>query len=115
MKPSEKHSDSAFYGIAAKEIQAGNVDVGLMAKAVHQAKGNKKDAELLYLGWRVELLKEQAIDQAKAEAATREEMQRQEKVKAKLDPENIEKREDNFFWVAIILLIAFCIIWGVTN
>ena len=84
MKPSEKHADSAFYGIVAKEIQAGNVDVGLMAKAVHQAKGNKKDAELLYLGWRVELLKEEAVEDLKIkeeEAAIQEMHLKAEKAK----------------------------------
>jgi hypothetical protein len=77
MKPSDEHADSVFYGIAAKEMQAGNVDVGLMAKAVHQAKGNKQDAEILYLGWRVELLKEEAVDEfnRKKEEAALKEMQ----------------------------------------
>lgn len=88
MKPSQEHADSAFYGIAAKEIQAGNVDVGLMAKAVAKAKGNKKEAEVLYLEWRVDLLKEEAIEIAKFEKeqeAIAKAAQKKEKPESSID------------------------------
>jgi hypothetical protein len=61
VKPSNEHSDSVFYGLAAEEIQAGKVDKGLMAKAIAKSKGDKKGAEVLYLEWRVDLLKEEAV------------------------------------------------------
>ena len=50
-----------FYGLAVEEIQAGKVDKGLMAKAIAKSKGDKKGAEVLYLEWRVDLLKEEAV------------------------------------------------------
>jgi hypothetical protein len=61
MKPSDEHADSVFYGIAVEEVQAGRVDKGLMAKAIAKAYGDKKKAEVLYLEWRVGLLKEEAV------------------------------------------------------
>ena len=64
MKPSQKHSDAIFYEIAADEIQKGLVDKGLMAKAAVKTEGDKKKTEVLYMEWRVELLKEQAIEEA---------------------------------------------------
>jgi hypothetical protein len=112
VKPSEKHSDSAFYATAAKEIQAGNIDVGLMAKAVHQAKGNKKESELLYLGWRVELLKEEALERANAEKTVREELQRQEKeAKKQKELELPFSERPNFIaWVLVLFFLAFVFI-----
>ena len=61
MKPSDEHADSVFYEIAVEEVQAGRVDKGLMAKAIAKAYGDKKKAEVLYLEWRVGLLKEEAV------------------------------------------------------
>ena len=57
MNTSGEHADSVFYGIAAEEIQAGKVDKGLMAKAITKTKGDKKEAEVLYIEWRVDILK----------------------------------------------------------
>ena len=121
MNPSEKHADSAFYGIAAKEIQAGNVDVGLMAKAVAKARGNKKEAEVLYLEWRVELLKEEAANEFKkreTEARRREaELKAKKKEKLAKEAEVYFESHDNtkdlptlFFVVIGIVAIIFSII-----
>ena len=69
MKPSQKHSDAIFYQIAADEVRKGTVDEGLLAKAAVKAEGDKKKAEALYIEWRVELLIEQADEEAKAAVA----------------------------------------------
>ena len=69
MKPSQKHSDAIFYQIAADEVSKGTVDEGLLAKAAVKAEGDKKKAEALYIEWRVELLVEQAAEEAKAAVA----------------------------------------------
>ena len=61
MKPSQKHADKIFYEMAGAEIESGQIDKGLMVKAISKSGGDKKKAELVYLEWRIELLKEQAI------------------------------------------------------
>ena len=61
MKPSQKHADKIFYEMAGAEIESGHIDKGLMVKAISKSGGDKKKAELVYLEWRIELLKEQAI------------------------------------------------------
>ncbi len=61
MNPSDEHSDTVFYDIVAKEIQSAQIDTGLMAKALTKSAGDKKQAELLYVEWRVKLLEEQTV------------------------------------------------------
>ncbi len=121
MKPSDEHADSVFYGIAAKEMQAGNVDVGLMAKAVHQAKGNKQDAEILYLGWRVELLKEEAVDEfnrKKEEAALKEmqlnaEREKWKKEARSYDPTGFHDKEIlTIGTILIVIILVFIILFS---
>jgi len=105
MKPSDEHADSVFYGIAVEEVQAGRVDKGLMAKAIAKAYGDKKKAEVLYLEWRVGLLKEQAIGDAEraerkrvadeAKAAEEAQILREKRVEEKLARERKEEEERN--------------------
>ena len=107
MNPSDEHADSVFYGIAAKEIHAGNVDVGLMAKAVAKARGNKKEAEVLYLEWRVDLLKEAALNKFTEQETIKEENRKVS--------ERIKKQSQQKIWIAewindIKSLIIFIII-----
>jgi len=85
MKPSQKHADKIFYEIAGAEIESGNLDKGLMVKAISKSGGDKKNAELLYLEWRIELLKEQAV-----ESAEKNELER---IKAKEKVTKIKKHK----------------------
>ena len=72
MKPSEKHADKIHYEKVAEELQSGNTDRGLMAKAIVHCRGNKQEADLVYVEWRVETLKEEQVEQIKAEADLKE-------------------------------------------
>ena len=90
MKPSQKHSDAIFYEIAADEIQKGLVDKGLMAKAAVKTEGDKKKAEVLYMEWRVELLKEQAIE----EAAKADKLAKEKAAKAAKEAESLRRKKE---------------------
>ena len=87
MKPSQEHSDAVFYKLAMEEIQSGNLNRGLMAKAIAKSKGDKKGAEALYLEWRVKLLQEEAI-------AEQERIQAEEYSASLLSRRAEEKRKD---------------------
>ena len=107
MKPSQKHADKIFYEMAGAEIESGQIDKGLMVKAISKSGGDKKKAELVYLEWRIELLKEQAIgdveraerkrveDEAKAveEARILTEKRVVERLERELERERIEEVE----------------------
>ena len=107
MKPSQKHADKIFYEMAGAEIESGHIDKGLMVKAISKSGGDKKKAELVYLEWRIELLKEQAIgdveraerkrveDEAKAveEARILTEKRVVERLERELERERIEEVE----------------------
>ena len=99
MNPSDEHSDSVFYGAAVEEIQSGIIDKGLMGKAIAKSKGNRKEAEALYLEWRVALLKEETI----AEARRRQE---HEKAKKNLTRLKEEKFSNVLFVATMIILFA---------
>ncbi len=90
MKPSQKHSDAIFYEIAADEIQKGLVDKGLMAKAAVKTEGDKKKAEVLYMEWRVELLKEQAIE----EATKADKLAKEKAAKAAKEAESLRRKKE---------------------
>ena len=117
MNPSDEHADSVFYEIAVEEVQAGRVDKGLMAKAIAKAYGDKKKAGVLYLEWRVGLLKEQAVEEAKAakerlkEAAAKEAKAAsedfQEMVASKAKAENA--KEDDFVTVFIGMIFLLIV------
>ena len=80
MNPSDEHADSVFYGAAVEEIQSGIIDKGLMGKAIAKSKGNRKEAEALYLEWRVELLKEKTIKEVlKRQKDESEELRKRQK------------------------------------
>ena len=90
MKPSQKHADKIFYEMAGSEIESGQIDKGLMVKAISKSGGDKKKAELIYLDWRIELLKEQAVEDAE-----RQEMERvQEKARVEKEAQ-IKKEKDH--------------------
>lgn len=61
MKPSEKHADKVYYEQAGAELHSGSIYRGLMVKAIAQCKGDKQKADLLYVDWRVEILKEACL------------------------------------------------------
>ena len=42
MKPSQKHADKIFYEMAGAEIESGQIDKGLMVKAISKSGGDKK-------------------------------------------------------------------------
>ena len=65
MKPSKEHSDIAFYETVMLEIQRGAINNGLMTKALSKANGESKKAQALYIEWRVNILKEEALSQLK--------------------------------------------------
>ena len=90
MNTSGEHADSVFYGIAAEEIQVGKIDKGLMAKAITKTKGDKKEAEVLYIEWRVELLKEQAIE----EAAKADKLAKEKSAKAAKEAESLRRKKE---------------------
>jgi hypothetical protein len=89
MKPSQKHADKIFYEMAGAEIESGQIDKGLMVKAISKSGGDKKKAEIIYLEWRVELLKEQAIGDA--ERAERKKVA--DEAKAVEEAENLTQRK----------------------
>jgi hypothetical protein len=82
VNPSNEHADSVIYGAAVEEIQAGIIDKGLMGKAIAKSKGNRKEAEALYLEWRVELLKEEAVQEfERREAQKKAKLKKEEETK----------------------------------
>jgi hypothetical protein len=137
MKPSQKHADKIFYEIAGAEIESGNIDRGLMVKAISKSGGDKKKAELIYLEWRIELLKEQAVEIAekneleriiakeKAEMEAEDQLRKRALEKEKRDFAESEKKYNNYieeqrllpfykkdnvretFWIFLALLITF--------
>tara|TARA_Y100001934_G_scaffold217052_1_gene257661 strand:+ start:621 stop:1709 length:1089 start_codon:yes stop_codon:yes gene_type:complete len=62
------HDDEKFYEQVATELQEGNTRQGLWLKAETKAGGDKEQARLLYVEWRVEQLTKEAdkANQAKA-------------------------------------------------
>ena len=58
--------DELFYEIAIGELRSGNVDNELIDQAIAASKGDKKEAELLYIQWRANVLKEE--EQVRQEA-----------------------------------------------
>ena len=111
MNPSDEHADSVFYGIAVEEVQAGRVDKGLMAKAIAKAYGDKKKAEVLYLEWRVGLLKEESLKcLKKEEAATKEKLSKEaaEKFNKVWGP-RIQSTETIVCIVIVVVTICFVI------
>jgi hypothetical protein len=94
MKPSQKHADKIFYEMAGAEIESGQIDKGLMVKAISKSGGDKKKAELIYLEWRIELLKEQAVEDAeRAERKRAEDARRAELKKVADDAKAAEEAE----------------------
>jgi hypothetical protein len=92
MKPSQKHADKIFYEMAGSEIESGQIDKGLMVKAISKSGGDKKKAELIYLEWRIELLKEQAVEDAeRAERKRAEDARRAELKKVADDAKAVEE------------------------
>ena len=87
MNHSEKHADKIYYEQAAIEIRSGNIDRGLMVKALSQCKGNKQQAEILYVEWRVELLQEEEKERIK----NRSHLEQERKVKAKAEQSHLEQ------------------------
>ena len=61
----QKHTDTILYELALREIQNGIIDRGLMIKATSKAGGDKRKGEAIYIEWRVELLAEEAVNEAK--------------------------------------------------
>ena len=125
MSPSNEHADSVFYGAAVEEIQAGRIDKGLMAKAIAKAHGDKKKAEVLYIEWRVALLKEEAVNEFKGQEADAKRREAEQEADAKRREAEQEakrkadaKKEPQAYWesvshspfFAIIFLVAFVII-----
>ena len=79
------HDDEKFYEQVATELQEGNTRQGLWLKAETKAGGDKEQARLLYVEWRVEQLAE-AEDEARRQKEEAElEAQREEQ----LDRESI--------------------------
>jgi len=113
MKPSQKHSDAIFYQIAADEVRKGTVDEGLLAKAAVKAEGDKKKAEALYIEWRVELLIEQAAEEAKA-AAEEAKAAAAEAKKTKDQDGDISGWSFSIF-MTILTLIAFLIAFSMAT
>jgi len=102
MKPSKEHADSVFYDTAAKMIQRGEIDTGLMAKAIAKSYGDKKKAEVLYLEWSVDLMKEDAANKFK---------QREVERKSNKDKETQNvKKFDDFDWIVIFFVIIITLI-----
>ena len=53
-----------------------------MGKAIAKSKGNRKEAEALYLEWRVELLKEEAVQEfERREAQKKAKLKKEEETK----------------------------------
>jgi ankyrin repeat protein len=97
MKPSEEHSDAVYYELVMEEIQSGDLNRGLMAKAIAKSKGDKKGAEVLYLEWRVKILQEEAFNEFKRRET--EKRQKQEEEQNKLRKElaagaDVEVKDD---------------------
>ena len=95
MKPSQKHSDAIFYEMAGEEVQKGAIDKGLMAKAAVKSGGDKRKAEVLYIEWRVALLKEE-VEQNRKRQIKKAEEERKAKVHTPLP---------SLGWVYVILVI----------
>jgi hypothetical protein len=119
VNPSNEHADSVFYGLAAEEIQAGNINKGLMAKAIAKASGDKVKAEVLYLEWRVELLKEEAVNEFKRQKADAKRRETEKREKRKADEElekgdRLNKGCAVFFFVIGVVAIAILFIYSLT-
>ena len=108
MNHSEKHADKIYYEQAGAELHSGNIDRGLMVKAIAQCKGNKQEAELIYVEWRVEILKEEEIERIKREAYLQEVAN--EKTRAEL--ERKRKRKEGIKrskWIRLLLFVIIVI------
>ena len=122
-KPSKKHADSVFYGIAAEEMQAGRINKGLMAKAIAKANGDKKKAEVLYLEWRVDLLTELAVAESKNQEEQKVFSKKKQTAVNKSEkytkPENdsVDQSSNNqtLKIISVIILIVFIILTIVAN
>jgi hypothetical protein len=64
---SSTHDDEKFYEQVASELQGGNTKQGLWLKAETKARGDKDEARLLYIEWRVEQLTEEEREAQKKE------------------------------------------------
>ena len=116
MNPTDDHSDSKFYGIAAEEIQSGKFEKGLMAKALTKTRGEKNEAQLLYIEWRANVL--QAEAEARA-AEIRLLMQEDPVFQAEQRREERLKKDNSGFMriiiLSIIILIIYLIFLGLSN
>ena len=64
MNPSEEHADAELYEFVLEEVKVGNIDKGLMSKAIVKAEGDEKKGEALYVEWRVNILAEATLNEA---------------------------------------------------
>ena len=97
MKPSEEHSDISFYETVMLEMQKGEINNGLMAKAISKANGDSKKAQALYIEWKVNILKEFAL--AEQKKINNEEKQRKsDNLKKKREEIKRMKHEQSQKW-----------------
>ena len=96
--------------MAAEEVQKGAIDKGLMAKAAVKSGGDKRKAEVLYIEWRVALLKEEAEQDHKRQI---KEAGEEEKAEAR------ERRwklfEKGWEWFVYLVLGPIFFLWVVKN
>ena len=65
--------EATFYGLAAKEVEKGDIDGGLRAMALSKCDGDEVKAQAKYLQLRADVLKQEvALRQKLAETADRE-------------------------------------------
>jgi hypothetical protein len=112
MRSHNDHSDAIFYEMAMNEIQSGQMNRGLMAKAIAKSNGDKKSAKILYLEWRVEILQKEAISELEkfeAEEAKNWGNQKQKKDKVLADLKGNDPLSPSA-WI-ILTCIAFFVWW----
>ena len=86
-----------------------------MAKAIAKASGDKVKAEVLYLEWRVELLKEEAVNELKRQKADAKRRETEKREKRKADEElekgdRLNKGCAVFFFVIGVVAIVYNIL-----
>ena len=119
----EDHSDSLYYSAAANEVQSGRIDKGLMAKALTKTRGEKNEAQLLYIEWRVTVLQTEAVARAaeirrlsqEEDPVFQAEQRRKERAKENSDFMKILIPSVIIFILPVIILIIYLIFSGRSN
>ncbi|MDB4285614.1 hypothetical protein N9903_01775 [bacterium] len=70
------HEDEGLYELVARELQAGNLRMGLWTKALGKSMGDEVLAKSLYIEARVEQLREEASEKEDEDRKSREEEHR---------------------------------------